>query len=503
VRKELLRPDKAQIAGEDAFRFRHLLIRDAAYEGLPKSTRAELHERFAGWLEQHGRDLVELDEIVGYHFEQAHRYRAELGPLDNQARELGVRARERLAAAGQRALDRRVARAAVNLLGRALTLHEPENAAVSLRLDLAGAQELAGQLADADATATEAATRATAAADPLGALRARLHAEILRVRTDPEGSRARLLALVEEARPLFERAGDGRGLTEVCFAIANVELTRLHHGAQVSALEQAAYHARRAGDTRREREALAKTAMAHLDGPTSVEHALGWLDTQGAGLERLFPALSFVRAVLEAMLGRFAHARALVAAADERRAELGILAGGASTLTWRVHTLAGDHAAAERDARRDCELLGREGYAGVRSTVSCLLAQSLVALGRDEEAEAALALAEELSASDDITDQILARRVRAKLLARRGEHSPAERLARGAVAIAEQTDSLNDHGDALTDVAEVLTLAGRHEDAAIELEGALRLDEEKGNLVSAGKARARLAVLREAVASEP
>ena len=82
VRKEFVRPDKSELPGEDAFRFRHLLVRDAAYDGLPKAARAELHERFAGWLVEHGRDLVELDEIVGYHLEQACRYHAELGVAD-------------------------------------------------------------------------------------------------------------------------------------------------------------------------------------------------------------------------------------------------------------------------------------------------------------------------------------------------------------------------------------------------------------------------------------
>ena len=81
VRKDLLRPEQPQLAGEDGYRFRHLLIRDAAYEALPKSTRAELHELFASWLERHGAELVELDEILGYHLEQAFRYRRELGPF--------------------------------------------------------------------------------------------------------------------------------------------------------------------------------------------------------------------------------------------------------------------------------------------------------------------------------------------------------------------------------------------------------------------------------------
>src|SRR4029453_6916122 len=103
VRKELIRPDRPRFAGEDGFRFRHLLIRDAAYEALPKATRAEFHDRLASWLDQHGRELVEVDEIVGYHLEQACRYRAELGmPDDEQA----AAARRRLTAARFRAEHR-------------------------------------------------------------------------------------------------------------------------------------------------------------------------------------------------------------------------------------------------------------------------------------------------------------------------------------------------------------------------------------------------------------
>ena len=94
MRKELIRPDKAQFPGEDGFRFRHLLIRDAAYDALPKAIRADLHERFADWLEQRGAALVELDEILGYHLEQAARYKAELGKPDDV---LAERAGERLA----------------------------------------------------------------------------------------------------------------------------------------------------------------------------------------------------------------------------------------------------------------------------------------------------------------------------------------------------------------------------------------------------------------------
>src|SRR5439155_13608399 len=122
VRKQLIQPERPTIPAEDAFRFRHLLLRDAAYDALPKATRAELHDRFAAWLEERGQTLVELDELLGYHLEQSVRYRAELGTRDA---ELAERASARLAAAGKRALWRGDERAAAGLLRRALELTRP------------------------------------------------------------------------------------------------------------------------------------------------------------------------------------------------------------------------------------------------------------------------------------------------------------------------------------------------------------------------------------------
>ena len=128
VRKELVRPQRADFAGEEGFRFRHLLIRDAAYDALSKVSRADLHERFAGWLETRpGGRAVEYEEIVGYHLEQAFRYRQELGALDDEARELGRSAAERLGAAGRRALTRHDLPAAAALLERAVGLLPQED----------------------------------------------------------------------------------------------------------------------------------------------------------------------------------------------------------------------------------------------------------------------------------------------------------------------------------------------------------------------------------------
>jgi tetratricopeptide (TPR) repeat protein len=83
VRKQLIRPDGSGLDGDDAFRFRHIIIRDVAYERMPKSDRAELHERFAEWLQGVLGDRVsEYVEIVAYHLAEALTYRIELDTLD-------------------------------------------------------------------------------------------------------------------------------------------------------------------------------------------------------------------------------------------------------------------------------------------------------------------------------------------------------------------------------------------------------------------------------------
>jgi class 3 adenylate cyclase len=138
VRKELLRPSVSRLTDEGAFEFRHVLIRDAAYDALPKQARSELHERFAGWVEEHvGERVREYEEIIGHHLEQAYRYRVELAPPDAAALALAARAAGRLRAAGNRAAARGD-KAAANLLGRAAALlpeGDPERAGLLRVLD--------------------------------------------------------------------------------------------------------------------------------------------------------------------------------------------------------------------------------------------------------------------------------------------------------------------------------------------------------------------------------
>jgi Flp pilus assembly protein TadD len=129
------------------------------------------------------------------------------------------------------------------------------------------------------------------------------------------------------------------------------------------------------------------------------------------------------------------------------------------------------------------------------STVAAELADALYEQGREDEATSWLDLAQKRAASEDVSAQWSWRRTRAKLLARAGDFSRAEALAREAVRIAARTDALNDHGAVLLDFAEVLRLAKRPLEAADQVEEGLRLFDRKGNRVSAEVARSLLSEL--------
>jgi len=184
------------------------------------------------------------------------------------------------------------------------------------------------------------------------------------------------------------------------------------------------------------------------------------------------------------------------------RAELAERGGGIQLATTTgqtsvdVELLAGDPAAAAELGAEGCRLLDELGEKGSQSTAAGKLAQALYALDRLDEADAWAGRAAKLGASDDALTQMLWRQVRAKVLARRGEHAEAERLAREAVAIGEETDMLDAQGDASADLAEVLSLADRPKEAAEALEQALVRYKSKGNLVSTQRAQMRLAELQ-------
>jgi class 3 adenylate cyclase/tetratricopeptide (TPR) repeat protein len=499
VRKELIRPDQPQFAGEDGFRFRHLLIRDAAYEALPKQVRAELHERFADWLARVVREHApEYEEILGYHLEQAHRYLAELGPLDEHTEGIGRRAAECLAAAGRRALARGDAHAATNLLERALALVPPADpSGLELAPDLTDALILAGNFERADQVATAAIE---AAEDSRHGLLALLLRSDVRTFTKPEGSLERLRSVAETALPELEKAHDDKGLARAWAAIAWTHHIATRFQPAIDAFERAFAHARRAGDERQANQALIQIGIDLIYGPTPADEAIRRCKAvlEDTSISR-WGGMGFMDAlaVHEAMLGDFDAARELVERVRTMTEDLGLARGLPFILRaehgWIIETLAGDPDAAEREIRVAYEALEQMGEKGLLSTQAARLAQSLYAQQRYVEAEDYAKISEQAGASDDIVTQMLWRQVRAKTLARRGHIEDAEELARVAVALAEPTDALDMRADGLVDLAEVLRLIGRTDETTGVLEGAVRLYEQKGDVVSAARARSVLA----------
>jgi tetratricopeptide (TPR) repeat protein len=498
VRKELIRPDKPQLAGEDGFRFRHLLIRDAAYDALPKAVRAELHERLAAWLEAHGAGLVELDEILGYHLERAFRYREELGLPDGAP--LAAAARRHLKLAGRRA-HFRGDRGAASTLERAVALLPAGEIDVALEYDLIDMLHWSARWDEARGRARALVDRASAAGDRVAELCGRIAEHNIAMSLDPEGAAEGLAALVEQALPVFEAARDDVALSIAHVALGQVANTRGRMDAMLAAYETALGHAQRAG---LRNSPVGWRAGARMYGSTPASEVLAWLDEQHARGPRRTGWVNTFRAESLAMLGRFDEARAILA--DEYadmidRGTRRVLGNSLSQVFAHVELLAGDAAAAAAYAEEGCRVLEDMGERGFLSTGAGNLAQALYALDRLEESGAWARRAAELGASDDLVTQMLWRQVEAKLLARTGRFEDAERLVVEAVAITEATDMLDQQADVHADHGEVLVLAGKPDEAIAAFELAHERYARKGNIVNAERVRERLAEIRRAFAS--
>ena len=497
VRKELVRPEQALLPDDEAFRFRHILIRDAAYEALPKVTRAELHERFAGWLEQRGGDLVELDEILGYHLEQACRYLRELGLDEPRALELADRARERLASGGRAALARDDARAATTLLARSAELLEPGDPRRGAALvDVAEARFQADDLYEARQVAEQALEIARVFGDERVEALARIVWISASTQIDPTATAEAALAEIEELALVVARFHDDDGLAKAQ-ALRSLLLFFLGRTAQaLEGYQSAAETARRARNVRTEVRALAAAIAAQTHGATPVAEAVQ--STEHA-LERATDptARSFIsqkRARLEAMRGDFEAARMFYDQSKQLALEYGLrLRRGVQTQDGAaIELAAGDPVAAERELREGYDVLAELGETGFRSTVASHLADALFAQGRLEEAARAADDAIELAQEDDFDPIARARVVQARIALERGDLEAATALAESAVALEEQTDYIERHADTLVALARVREAAGDIAEAAVAAQKALELYERKGHVVSAARARALL-----------
>jgi tetratricopeptide (TPR) repeat protein len=494
TRREFVSPDRAELAGREAFRFRHQLIRDAAYQAIAKQSRAELHERFADWLEQAlGARAAEYQTIIGYHLEQAVRYRRELDSADPALPELGRRAAEQLAAAGMAALDRADAPSAYNLLQRVITLVPDEAESIRWRLVASEAMIRVAPAHDTNQSLIETRELAMRLGDP----RSAAVAEALRMHIR-SAMGERIGDLVEECeriRAELIRLGDPAGAARAGLELAKAWFWSGRASDAIALAEQ--IKTAESTPARLRHETIGWQLPFEFWGPTPVRDALAEVDSVLADPD--LPRLVVLRAgrskcSLLAMLGQFDESRRVAEQMLAQHQEYGdrtLIGSLKGHFTGPARYLEGAFDEAAELGIESYELLMALGHSGFANTAAAGAARALVAAGRDAEAEVWAKRCLDIAAEDDPASASPALGALARVHANRGESDAAE-LADRAVALWEGADHLDLIADAHADRAEVFQALSRASDARSEVTVALELYERKGNVTSAGMARRRL-----------
>jgi class 3 adenylate cyclase/tetratricopeptide (TPR) repeat protein len=487
LRKDLIRPDRSSLPGEDAYRFRHMLIRDATYEATPKQLRADLHERFASWLRTVAADqITEHEETVGFHLEQALAYRAQLGiDRDPALVRLAVGS---LAGAGHRASARLDFLSSSRLLERAAALlpeDDPER--VRLMADVGVAMNRIGENRRGEQIFTAVIEQAARSGDVVTESRARID-RLWAVREIDPSLWMKEIGEIDRVIPVLEEHHDDLGLTKALQLLASKYSREGKAGKAEPLLQAALDHARRAGDALEEVEVIAESLFALTVGPTPVGEALQRVDdlTQGAETDLRLDAWALgVRSQLEAMRARFDEARAQVDREEAIHEELGLRWGVllSTSHRWRIEMLAGQPESAGDAvlARLEGRLLHRD--AGTAVSFDLLLGLALLEQGRFSEARDVVERRGGVE-GEDRQAHVTWCGIRARTSAERGNRVEAERIARDGVEIAARTDELNTRAESLVHLGWVLRRTGDPDGAAGAIGEALELYERKGNIAA-------------------
>jgi class 3 adenylate cyclase/tetratricopeptide (TPR) repeat protein len=499
VRKDLVRPERALLPDDDAYRFRHLLIRDTAYDALPKATRAELHERFAGWLEEHGVDLIELDEILGYHLEQAYRYRAELGPLDAAAAELADRAATRLLASADRALERGDPSATVGLLNRATDLMPTEDPRrLIAELELATALGEQGELDHALDRIARVAAVARERGNVRVAERARLVAIEFETQTAPQRSITEALEEARDALAALERIGDPEG--EVLALRLIGSLTGwLGNSAEAAVLWRRALERAGPDSNRFVNDVLGWMVLGAWWGRMTVTDVVRLAEEALAtgSSKRLEAYAGVVAGCAMGVGGRLEEGRERIASGRALLLDLGDLIswGGIAVIDGELELAAREPHRAYDALAGGAAVLKARSETGYLATVIGLQANAALELGLHDEAVQLAREAIAIASPDDFDPHARGTFVLALIAARQEDVAEADRLLAAAAALVEPTDSMVLRYDLALARAEVARRAGRDAQSREALEHALALAEQKGSVLGAERARQELASL--------
>jgi len=338
---------------------------------------------------------------------------------------------------------------------------------------------------------------ATAAPGPVVAARIHVgHCE-LRLLTEPE----RLtddVAVLKGALDVLTRSGEPRSLSRA-YTVLGRSLAVMGRLADAEAeLDRALVRARECGDVARARQVLLQLPVVVLWGPLPVARASGRLvDT--LRVLRLRPGNRLVEAEalrclapLEAMRGRFDAAVTVVESARTTFSELGSFVGLAECrlTSGLISLMAGDPTNARRDLEVAHRLFTDNGVAAGAAAAAAWMAEACYRTGAWGDAAQWATLAERERGPEGRRDAVRLG-VQAKLAAGRGDHSAAGEIAWRAVALVKGTDALVDRADAELNLAEVLALAGRAEEAQAHRQLAADLYDAKGHLVGVARATSR------------
>jgi class 3 adenylate cyclase/tetratricopeptide (TPR) repeat protein len=502
VRREMVRADRSTLPGQDMYRFRHILIRDAAYESTPKELRAELHERFAGWLEEiAGERIDEQQEILAYHLEQTVELRRQLGPLGEAEIEVARRAALHLRESGDRARDRGDQQAATHLYGRAADLLPEDDA---MYPDLL--YELARSMTETERRkdSVEILQRARDLARGRGDLRtewlSRLSLSNVLMSVEPHTViTAQFREEIHEAIGVLESLGDDRARARAWLQLAWTEWMPCRYGEAIACLTQAHEIARRAKDRRSVDEITEMMAGSMYFGPTPVEEALDRIvellsDEQLSPLSR--GVVTCFRGGLRAMAGELDRALEDFEAAERSLRGFGTLWSGVIYMERGLTaTLYGDPVRAEAAHRRHYEILEEAGDQGYLSTVAATLAASLAELGQLEEAERFARIGREAAAEDDVASHSAAEAALAMVLSARGDFEGATVAAQRSISVAAGSDMYLELGKLHLNLSRILAKRGQAAEAVEAAREALSFFVRKGVVPAVARAEAFLAEL--------
>jgi predicted ATPase/DNA-binding SARP family transcriptional activator len=492
IAKGLVQPGPGR-SPYDEYSFRHILIQEAAYRSIPKSLRAELHHRYADWLEAIVSDSFPArSEILGFHLEQSLRYRTELWPGNPESAALSRRAAGHLETAGYGAHDRGDDVAAVNLLERAAALLLGDAPVLGrLYTSLGTALSEAGQLEKAKATLGHAQRITAANGDERQHAHARVESLLLHLKMNPDEAEMEIARALPELRREFDASQDDLGICRTLQLEGALHWNHARSGAAEYAWLRAADYARRMNDRRQLADIVSWLASAALWGPTpapeGIKRCQDYLDEIGnhpIGKAEILMNL----AGLYAMQDDFVSAHATLDNAKSLLETLGPTMTAAITQQAAlIAMLADDPATAESYLRLQYDSLYSMGERRFLATSAATLARAIAAQGpsRYDEAIQLINMSQEAAADEDLSPQAIAQGLYARILADRGRYREAEELARSAVALSAQTDLLSERADTLLELSHVLAASGQIPEAHSAATEALDLYQLKGNLPGA------------------